>query len=106
MRRLFATIGVPIGRGRAVVASFAVAAVAILGLEAALANAGATFVVTSTSDVLDVRPGDGRCATLGGACTIRVEKAGMVSEVLVLKVRSRKAPRLTIRWPATEEPST
>jgi len=32
---------------------------------------GATFNVTSTSDVVDSAPGNGVCATAGGACTLR-----------------------------------
>jgi CSLREA domain-containing protein len=61
----------PTGRGRAAVASIAVAAVAILGLEAALADSAAIFTVGSSQDAVDARPGDGSCATLAGACTLR-----------------------------------
>jgi len=33
--------------------------------------AAATFVVNSTADAVDAAPGDGACATAGGACTLR-----------------------------------
>ena len=32
---------------------------------------GQTFVVDSTADGMDADPGDGTCATIGGACTLR-----------------------------------
>jgi CSLREA domain-containing protein len=35
------------------------------------ASAGMTFVVNSTADEVDATPGDGICATAGGACTLR-----------------------------------
>src|SRR5689334_24013888 len=39
------------------------------GLKPALADAN--FVVNSTADLPDINPGDGLCATDGGACTLR-----------------------------------
>src|SRR5918999_857204 len=84
----------PTGRGRAAVASFAVAAVAILGLEAALASTGATFVVGSTSDLVDARPGDGSCATLGGACTLRaaIQEANALPGADVVRLPAGPSP--------------
>ena len=43
--------------------------------------AGATFVVDSTLDAVDAVPGDGVCATAGGACTLRaaVQEANALS---------------------------
>jgi CSLREA domain-containing protein len=35
------------------------------------ASPGLTLVVTSTVDAVDVSPGDGRCATAAGTCTLR-----------------------------------
>ena len=38
---------------------------------ATLATAGVTFTVTTTSDGIDANPGNGTCATISGACTLR-----------------------------------
>jgi len=55
-----------------IAAAAAVAAVAgVAGFEAAVASPGSTFTVSSTGDALDARPGDGSCATVSGACTLR-----------------------------------
>lgn len=35
------------------------------------ASAGVSFTVNSTADAVDAVPGDGRCATLAGKCTLR-----------------------------------
>src|SRR5918992_3834357 len=56
--------------GRAALAAIAAATVAV-ALHAALASAGAQFTVNSTSDARDAHPGNGVCATIAGACTLR-----------------------------------
>src|SRR5918998_930787 len=55
---------------RVAVTALAVALAAFGGLQAASASS-ATFVVTTTVDALDVRVGDGLCATGGGLCSLR-----------------------------------
>lgn len=47
---------------------------AIVAVSVALrppAASAASFTVTSTTDAVDVSPGDGRCASAGGQCTLR-----------------------------------
>ncbi len=43
----------------------------ILGIATAFVAYAATFTVNSSADVVDANPGDGVCATAGGACTLR-----------------------------------
>jgi large repetitive protein len=52
-------------------ALLAAAASAIAGAVADRADAAATFVVNDTATAPDSRPGDGRCATRTGVCTLR-----------------------------------
>src|SRR5918998_3448569 len=56
--------------GRAALAAIAAATVAV-GFHAALAGAGTQFTVNTTSDARDAHPGNGVCATIAGACTLR-----------------------------------
>ncbi|HEV7731869.1 MAG TPA: choice-of-anchor Q domain-containing protein [Candidatus Binatia bacterium] len=60
-----------------------------LGLVAAIGTASAaSFTVDSTADLPDAAPGDGLCATAGGACTLRAAfqeaGAGFVPDEIVL----------------------
>src|SRR5687768_213868 len=58
-------------RGRVALSAIAaaVALSALLGLNAAVASSGATFVVDDTSDMVDRSAGDGVCRSLAGTCT-------------------------------------
>jgi CSLREA domain-containing protein len=43
----------------------------IFVIKSAFPALGMTFNVNSTTDAVDVIPGDGICASLGGVCTLR-----------------------------------
>ena len=53
-----------------VVLGIVVAAVAAAG-DAAVGDPSVTFAVTSTTDAVDAKPGDGICRTRAGVCTLR-----------------------------------
>lgn len=48
-----------------------VAVAAALAIVATPALGDAIFIVDDTVDAIDANPGDGRCATASGACTLR-----------------------------------
>src|SRR5687768_16373064 len=58
-------------RGRVAVAGVAVMVAGILGLQAAAASTGTTFVVNTAGDALDARVGNGACGTRVGTCSLR-----------------------------------
>jgi CSLREA domain-containing protein len=60
-RRRFALTGV--------IAAFVLSA--LLGLNAAVASTGVTFVVNDTADRVDSNSGDGQCRSAAGTCTLR-----------------------------------
>ena len=53
-----------------VVLAIVVAAIAAAG-DAAVGDASLTFAVTSTTDAVDAKPGDGICRSRAGVCTLR-----------------------------------
>jgi Bacterial Ig-like domain len=53
----------------AVTAAFVLTA--LLGLNAAVASTGVTFVVNATNDAVDSNIGDGQCRSAAGTCTLR-----------------------------------
>ena len=70
-------------RARIVATTTVVVLDALLGLRGfASAQGGQAFAVDSTADAVDAAPGDGRCATAAGACTLRAA----VQEVEALPV--------------------
>ena len=56
------------GRSFALIAAFILAAIQLADGNVAL---GASFTVDTTADAVDANPGDGVCATEGGACSLR-----------------------------------
>ena len=72
-------------RSRAPLFALIASSVMVVTLQAAVpenvAEAVEIFVVDSTADAVDADPGDGECATTGGACTLRaaIQEANALS---------------------------
>ncbi len=85
-------------------AAFAAACLAsiIIGFVATLAFVGearaASYVVTSSGDAHDARPGDKRCATSSGQCTLRaaIEEANASQDPDIIGFRLERAATITL----------